>query len=224
MTYKIATAHEKPDELVLINSSGPKNVWRVYFDTHEDPEAAYEEEVIIQEPVKVEEVGEDPEGNTFIYEKVVMVPKTETRTVHVFQSKYQDFTLRKGEIPTALDLMRDMKLKELNSYDSSFSVNSFILGGEKTWLDKDTRVGLMNSTSIQKEAGLKETTLWLGTTPLTLECDLVIQLLGAIEIYALACFNKTAEHRKNIESLETVEELAEYDYTVGYPEKIVINL
>jgi hypothetical protein len=45
-----------------------------------------------------------------------------------------------------------------------------------------------------------------------------------LEIYALDCFNKTAEHKKNIEELTSVKEVAEYDYTVGYPEKLTINV
>ena len=68
-------------------------------------------------------------------------------------------------------------------------------------------MGLMNSTTIQKTAGLEETVLWLGETPLRINCDLAIQLLSALELYALECFNKTAEHRKNVLALETIDEI-----------------
>lgn len=44
------------------------------------------------------------------------------------------------------------------------------------------------------------------------------------ELYALECYNVTASHKANIEQLTTIEEVEAYDYTIGYPEKLVINL
>ena len=82
----------------------------------------------------------------------------------------------------------------------------------------------MNSTTIQKAAGMEETVLWLGTIPFKINCDLAIQMLGALEIYALDCFNKTAEHKRNVSLLETINDLVEYDYTKDYPKKLEFNL
>ena len=39
-------------------------------------------------------------------------------------------------------------------------------------------------------------------------------------MYALKCFNATAAHKKAVAKLNTVEEVLEYDYTKGYPEKL----
>ena len=115
-------------------------------------------------------------------------------------------------------------LKEIDAYDVSKAVNSFILNDNPVWLDKSTRVGLVNSTTCQINAGMKETVLWLGTTPIKIECDKALQLLGALEIYALDCYNKTAEHKKNVMGLETLEDIIAYDYTAGYPEKLNMTL
>ena len=94
------------------------------------------------------------------------------------------------------------------------------MNGVDVWLDRDTRVSLMNSTTIAKNMGQENTTLWLGTIKITVKCDQAIQLLSALEMYALSCFNKTAEHKKNVEALSTINEIVSYDYTVGYPEKL----
>ena len=51
------------------------------------------------------------------------------------------------------------KIAEIIDYDTSSSVNGFVLNGLLVWLDKATRVGLMNSTTIAKEAGQQTTTL-----------------------------------------------------------------
>lgn len=93
----------------------------------------------------------------------------------------------------------------------------------QVWLDKDTRVGLMNSINIEKAAGRETTTLWLNNINLTIECDMAIQMLSALELYALACYNKTAEHKNTISNLETIQEVNDYDYTIGYPEKLNLS-
>lgn len=36
----------------------------------------------------------------------------------------------------------------------------------------------------------------------------------------LKCYDNTQKHLANIEKLETLEEIMEYDYKVGYTEKI----
>ena len=113
-----------------------------------------------------------------------------------------------------------MVLAEIEKHDMSPAVNGFILNGEHAWLDKATRVGLMNSTSIAKAMGQATTTLWLGDMKLVMECDKAIQLLSELEMYALKCFNATAAHKKAVAELNTVEEVLGYDYTKGYPEKL----
>ena len=108
----------------------------------------------------------------------------------------------------------------IEAYDTSPAVNGFMLNGQRLWLDKATRVGLMNSTSIAKAMGQATTTLWLCDAKLVVECDKAISLLSALEMYALECFNVTAAHKKAVAELNTVEEVLEYDYTKGYPEQL----
>lgn len=112
----------------------------------------------------------------------------------------------------------------IEAYDKSSAVNGFVLNGQKVWLDKATRVGLMNSTSIAKAMGQATTTLWLGDAKLVVECDKAIQLLSALEMYALECFNVTAAHKKAVAELNTVEEVLGYDYTKGYPEQLKMEV
>lgn len=125
--------------------------------------------------------------------------------------------------PPSLNEVKSRKISEITQYDLSPSVNSFKLNGMDVWLDKDTRVGLMNSINIEKNAGRSETTLWLGAVSLTINCDLAIEMLSTLELYALACYNKTAEHKNIVNNLETIKEVEDYDYKIGYPEKLVMS-
>ena len=117
-----------------------------------------------------------------------------------------------------------MVLAEIEKHDPSPAVNGFMLNGQRVWLNKDTRVGLMNSTSIVKAMGQKTTTLWFGGMQIEVNCDKAIGLLSALEMYALECFNVTAAHKKAVAELNTVEEVLGYDYTKGYPEQLKMEV
>lgn len=115
-------------------------------------------------------------------------------------------------------------LKKIEAYDTSPAVNGFALNGTVVWLDKATRVGLMNSTSITKAMGQPTTTLWLGESKMEVPCDTAIQLLSALEMYALECFNVTAAHKKAVSELTTIGEVEKYDITAGYPAQLKMEV
>lgn len=123
-----------------------------------------------------------------------------------------------------LGYMKKAMLAYIEKYDASSSVNSFLLNGMEVWLDKATRVGLMNSTTIAKSMGQQKTTLWLGSYQLEVDCDKSIQLLSALEMYALECFNVTAAHKKAVSELDNIEGVLTYDYKSGYPEKLKMEV
>lgn len=123
-----------------------------------------------------------------------------------------------------LGYMKKAMLAYIEKYDASSSVNSFLLNGMEVWLDKATRVGLMNSTTIAKAMGQQKTTLWLGSYQLEVDCDKAIQLLSALEMYALECFNVTAAHKKAVSELDNIEGVLTYDYRAGYPDKLKMEV
>lgn len=116
------------------------------------------------------------------------------------------------------------KINDIIKYDSSPEVNGFYLNDELVWLSKDMRVGLVNSTTIEKNAGIQETTLWFEGHSLVISVDTVLEMLAALEIYAKQCYNRTQEHIAEVNDLEDVKDVDDYDYTVGYPEKLHFNV
>ncbi len=123
-----------------------------------------------------------------------------------------------------LEEAKEMLLAEIDAYDTSSAVNGFMLNGLLVWLDKATRVGLMNSTNIAKAAGQQTTTLWLKGIKLVVDCDKAIQLLSALEMYALECFNTTASHKAAVGELKTIGEVEAYDYKTGYPKMLKMSV
>lgn len=140
------------------------------------------------------------------------------------QAGYKEY---QEPVPTESEKLEQAKVEkiaEITAYDTSSSVNGFMLNGLLVWLDKATRVGLMNSTTIAKTAGHETTTLWLGGLKLVVDCDKAIQLLSALEMYALECFNVTASHKAAVGELKTIEEVEVYDYKTGYPKMLEMSV
>lgn len=137
------------------------------------------------------------------------------------ETEYNKWVLEQKD--KQLTYAKYLKIKEIEDYDTSDNVNNFQLNGLSVWLDKDTRVGLMNSTTIAKNLGNENTILWLNGIKLTINCDIAIQLLSALEMYALECFNVTAAHKKEVNELSTEEEVQNYDITKDYPEQLKLT-
>lgn len=149
-----------------------------------------------------------------IPDNLIVVPYS-TYLTESNKEKYKGMTVEEA---------KEKLIAEIAAYDTSDKVNGFMLNGLLVWLDKATRVGLMNSTTIAKAAGQETTTLWLGGMKLVVDCDKAIQLLSALEMYALECFNVTASHKAAVCKLKSIEEVEAYDFKTGYPKMLEMSV
>ena len=161
------------------------------------------------------------EHNTSLYD-VLLSEGTNDQIEDINYNIKVDFNIAPEKSP--LERAKELVFREIDQYDTSSNVNGFILNGIQVWLDKDTRVGLMNSITIEKNAGKEQSVLWLNGICITVNCDAAIQMLSSLELYALACYNKTAEHKLAISQLTDVSKVKAYDYTAGYPDKLSFNI
>ena len=121
------------------------------------------------------------------------------------------------------ELKKELKDKIL-AYDSSDAVNSFIMNGESIWLDKATRVGLKLRFDAEKAVGKTETTLWLDGKSFTIPLIgniTAIDILNGLELYASECYDNTQRHLGIVDQLYLEEDVIAYNFTVGYPKKLV---
>lgn len=160
--------------------------------------------------------------DTGMYEYVECSVNTENFDYNSVCTAYEEWKQERND--AQLLFAKQQKIAEIDAYDKSSAVNGFSLNGVTVWLDKSTRVGLMNSTTITKAMGQLTTTLWLGESKMEVPCDTAIQLLSALEMYALECFNVTAAHKKAVSELTTIEEVEKYDITAGYPVQLKMEV
>jgi hypothetical protein len=121
------------------------------------------------------------------------------------------------------DLYIPILLAKLELYDKSDNVNSFIYKDKKYWLDKHQRTCLYNTVNKMLEDSKENIELVLGNEVVIFSTNYVKKLLLDLETYSHKCFVNTMKHKNMITSLNKVEDILSYDYTKGYPEKIVIE-
>ena len=123
-----------------------------------------------------------------------------------------------------LDKEKNKKIENIKHYDKRDSVNSFIINGKSAWLDKATRVGLINSLNMEKVAGREMSVLYLNGEKIDISVDDALQLLVVLELYAKECYVVTEQHIANVRELDNIGKIHNYRYDVGYPEKLIFKI
>ena len=95
----------------------------------------------------------------------------------------------------------------------------FVYKGEKLWWDKNTRAGLVNLAN----SSYDNVALLINNKIMEFNPTVLKNLLNKLEVYSSKVLIATHEHIQKIEKLQTLEDILNYDYNLGYPEKVVIE-
>lgn len=137
-----------------------------------------------------------------------------------------------SEVPMRIKIKRakQAKIRDIEHYDSSKEVNiCTIQMGENSiqyWANKTERSSLKTAIQDCITMGRETYRLDLRDANISVEvpCEKLLQMLAALEVYAIDCYNKTTDHIYAVNALETLEEIEAYDFRVGYPEILIFNL
>ena len=123
-------------------------------------------------------------------------------------------TLVNGKVDE--ESLRQVLIGKVKNIDNS---KEFEYKGKKLWWDKSTRAGLLNlaNSSIDNVAILIEDDI------ISFNLESLKDLLAQLEVYSSKCLIVTHKHIKAIEKLQTFEDILKYNYTLGYPDKVVIE-
>ena len=109
---------------------------------------------------------------------------------------------------------REQKTAEIERYDKSDAVNTFTFAGQRMWFDKNERSAIRHGVESCEGSGMETYSIWYGGT------NVCKQMLNAVELYAIRCFDTTERHKANVAALQTIEEIENYNYREGYPEPL----
>jgi hypothetical protein len=114
-------------------------------------------------------------------------------------------------------------IERIEEYDRSEAVNSFTIRDIVMWLSVEERVRIATQISVNETVGRTEMTRWFNGREFTFPLTTWRQMLVALEVYAGDAINVTEAHKVAVNSLTTIEEVDSYDYTIGYPEKLIFG-
>ena len=137
---------------------------------------------------------------------------------------YTEYVEPKPTEEELIEEARQEKLSALAAYNESEEVNSFTVGEQLMWLDFDERSRLQKAVDAKEALGKTEMTkVWNGNT-YTFNIQQWKLMLAALEDYAFDCQNTTDGHRAAIELMDNVQNIKDYNYTVGYPDKLIFEV
>lgn len=127
-----------------------------------------------------------------------------------------------------LAIKKQVKIAALVEYDKSNAVNEFsVVTQQRTvtdWLDTQRRGNAQRAIDAAKKTGVQQLDYVVGGVPVTLTTDDADMKLAQLEMYAVTCAAVTERHKATIANLLTAEAVEEYDYTVGYPQKLMFQI
>lgn len=123
-----------------------------------------------------------------------------------------------------IDEVKKITIQNIERYDKSDIINSVIIDGVSIWLNKTERLSIRELANIKKANGEADITVWYNNNKTIIPLNQFNGIMDSIELYASECYNTTQQHIANIKKLNSKEQINNYDYTVGYPDKLIINL
>lgn len=200
MIYRTDEANSRQPDVQTVATRDGETVKRVYFNHSEREETDEAGE------------GEEPRQRIVHVANFIELPTTETE---------------------ARAIARQYMQQAINDYDNSEAVNQFEFNVEASgitipyWLPVAKRAQIRESVSAWKAARKGNYKLDVREYDMTLEipCAELLAMLQELEVYAVKCYNQTSEHLKAIDDMEmTVEDILNYDFTTGYPEKLAFTI
>lgn len=112
------------------------------------------------------------------------------------------------------------KIAQIENYDSSSSVEEFIINGVPMWLGHELRQQIRTSADAYEALGAETMTKVFNGMEFTFPIAVWKQMLNSLEVYAAEALNTTERHKNAINAMDNIQDVIDYDYTTGYPLKL----
>ena len=138
-----------------------------------------------------------------------------------------------------LEQAKEERIQAIINYDLSENVNSFTVkltpdteeNGETVegetithWFTAAERANHKNTVDAAEITGLATLNVPLGGQSVEIPTSLAKVALAQIQLYADRCYIVTEAHKANVNALNTIEAVDNYDFSTNYPERLVFNL
>lgn len=132
------------------------------------------------------------------------------------------YSQEQEDIDLEIAAKKELIIQKIYDYDLSSNVNVFYKNNIAMWLDKTTRVSLKLRFELELKNGKNNTVLWYNGTPYEITIEEGLNMLEALEMYAIQCYDVTQMHINNVRHINTISDLENYNYQTGYPQVLYL--
>ena len=112
------------------------------------------------------------------------------------------------------------KIAQIEAYDASPNVEMFTINDVPMWLGHELRQQIRTSADAYESLGYENMTKVFNGTEFTFPITVWRQMLNALEVYAAEALNNTERHKAAVDTMTSLQEVIDYDYTANYPSKL----
>lgn len=123
---------------------------------------------------------------------------------------------------SGLEAQKWLLKEKINAYDTSKYVESFSINGVEIWLGSELRNKVRENLETCNRFNETETILRFNGMSFPVSVEQGWQMYYLVLKYARDCWNVTQEHLAEVEKLQSIEEIKNYNYKSGYPEKLTL--
>ena len=127
-----------------------------------------------------------------------------------------------------LEEAKQEKIQQIEQYNNSDSVNGFdvVINNEtlSDWLTPTERSNYKNSIEAAEMIELSTVSLYVQNNLITLPIETAKMMLAQIQLYADACYLTTKQNIAEVNALNSIESVDNYDITSNYPTRLTFNV
>lgn len=159
-------------------------------------------------------------GNVLYTEQGTIINPTEEQMIN---AGWQVYVEPEPTNAQKLAAAKAEKIAQIEYYDASDNVEQFTINGTPMWLGHELRQQIRTSAEAYQSIGAETMTKVFNGAEFTFPIAVWIQMLNALEVYAADALNATERHKINVNSMDNVQDVIDYDYTTGYPLKLAFG-
>lgn len=133
-----------------------------------------------------------------------------------------------NQIQPETNELEQAKLNMLNTidlYDKSNAVNGFVINDTIiAWFTVEQRLNYKQSVESAKLLGETQLTFLVNNALFSIDVVSAEYMLAQIQRYADNCYMVTEYHKNMIKNMTDVDQINQYDFMTGYPERLKFNL
>ena len=154
----------------------------------------------------------------------IIVYKNGKQTINPFHEQILDDGWVEYVIPEQSVIVseKNHKLFEINrTYNDS---KGFYMNDDYCTFDTETLNKMLFRVMSESAMKMNKTTLWFNGKAYPMKTKDALELLYNLQIYYGNCFDISETHKQNVNKLEKVEDLNNYNCGDNYPEKLKFNV